>query len=205
MPKGKPIKRSGTDANSGRLRIFFGMAAGVGKTYSMLTVAQQLKKEGVDVVVAYAESHGRMETDALLQGLEVLPKAMIEYQGVLLPELDIDAVLLRNPRVALVDELAHSNAPGSRHEKRWEDVPDARRVRVEQAFALARMLNIETSLLQARDVARTLVDFARERHITQLYMGRAVPLGWRELFQSNVVERVIRRATEVDVHVVADR
>ena len=111
-------------AVKGKVKMFLGYAAGVGKTYSMLTVAQQLKKEGVDVVVAYAESHGRMETDALLQGLEVLPKAMIEYQGVLLPELDIDAVLKRNPRVALVDELAHSNAPGSRHEKRWQDVQE---------------------------------------------------------------------------------
>jgi two-component system, OmpR family, sensor histidine kinase KdpD len=112
------------EAAKGKLKMFLGYAAGVGKTYSMLAVAQQLKKEGVDVVAAYVESHGRMETDALLQGLEVIPKAMIEYQGVQLPELDIDAVLLRRPHVALVDELAHSNAPGSRHEKRWQDVQE---------------------------------------------------------------------------------
>ena len=111
-------------AAKGKLKMFLGYAAGVGKTYSMLAVAQQLKKEGTDVVAAYIESHGRLETDALLQGLEVIPKAMIEYQGVLLPELDIDAVLQRNPQVALVDELAHSNAPGSRHEKRWQDVQE---------------------------------------------------------------------------------
>ena len=111
-------------AAKGKLKMFLGYAAGVGKTYSMLTVAHQLKKEGTDVVAAYIESHGRMETDALLQGLEVTPKAMIEYQGVLLPELDIDAVLQRRPQVALVDELAHSNAPGSRHEKRWQDVQE---------------------------------------------------------------------------------
>ena len=110
--------------SKGQMKMFLGYAAGVGKTYSMLTVAQQLKKEGVDVVVAYAESHGRQETDALLQGLEVLPRALIEYQGVLLPELDIDAVLSRKPQVALVDELAHTNAPGSRHEKRWQDVQE---------------------------------------------------------------------------------
>jgi two-component system, OmpR family, sensor histidine kinase KdpD len=108
----------------GKLKMFLGYAAGVGKTYSMLNVAQQLKKDGMDVIAAYIESHGRLETDALLQGLEVTPKAMIEYQGVLLPELDIDAVLQRRPRVALVDELAHSNAPGSRHEKRWQDVQE---------------------------------------------------------------------------------
>jgi two-component system sensor histidine kinase KdpD len=111
-------------AAKGKLKIFLGYAAGVGKTYSMLTVGKQLKKEGVDVVAAYVESHGRLETDALLEGLDVLPKAMIEYQGVLLPELDIDAVLQRKPQVALVDELAHSNAPGSRHEKRWQDVQE---------------------------------------------------------------------------------
>ncbi|MDR3630795.1 MAG: sensor histidine kinase KdpD [Desulfocapsaceae bacterium] len=111
-------------AAKGKLKMFLGYAAGVGKTYSMLTVGRQLKKEGVDVVAAYVESHGRLETDALLDGLEVLPKAMIDYQGVLLPELDIDAVLQRRPQVALVDELAHSNAPGSRHEKRWQDVQE---------------------------------------------------------------------------------
>jgi len=111
-------------AAKGKLKIFLGYAAGVGKTYSMLTAGRQLKKEGIDVVAAYVESHGRQETDALLEGLEVLPKAMIDYQGVLLPELDIDAVLQRRPQVALVDELAHSNAPGSRHEKRWQDVQE---------------------------------------------------------------------------------
>jgi two-component system, OmpR family, sensor histidine kinase KdpD len=112
------------EAEKGKLKMFLGYAAGVGKTYSMLAVAQQLKKEGIDVVAAYIESHGRVETDALLQGLEIIPKAMIEYQGVFLPELDIDAVLQRKPRVALVDELAHSNAPGSRHEKRWQDIQE---------------------------------------------------------------------------------
>ena len=108
----------------GKLRIFLGYAAGVGKTYSMLEAAQQRKREGRNVVVAYVESHGRAETDALLEGLEIIPKAYIEYQGVLLPELDTDAVLTRKPQIALVDELAHTNAPGSRHEKRWQDVEE---------------------------------------------------------------------------------
>ncbi len=112
------------ETTKGKLKIFLGYAAGVGKTYAMLTVARQLKSEEIDVVAAYVESHERMETDALLQGLEVVPKSMIEYQGVLLPELDIDAVLQRSPGVALVDELAHTNAPGSRHEKRWQDVQE---------------------------------------------------------------------------------
>lgn len=111
-------------AKQGKLRIFLGYAAGVGKTYSMLEAAQQRSREGRDVVAAYVESHGRAETDALLEGLESIPKAYIEYQGVLLPEMDTDAVLVRKPQVALVDELAHTNAPGSRHEKRWQDVEE---------------------------------------------------------------------------------
>ena len=112
------------DGTAGRLKIFLGYAAGVGKTYSMLMAARQLKAEGRDVVVAYVESHDRPETDALLEGLEVLSRAHIAYQGVLLPELDIDAALSRKAEVVLVDELAHTNVPGSRHEKRWQDIEE---------------------------------------------------------------------------------
>ncbi|MBJ6724475.1 sensor histidine kinase [Geomesophilobacter sediminis] len=109
---------------SGKLKIFLGYAAGVGKTYAMLEAAQQRLRDGRDVVVGYVESHGRSETDLLLQGLESVPKAQIEYLGVILPEMDIDAVLKRKPQIVLVDELAHTNAPGSRHEKRWQDVEE---------------------------------------------------------------------------------
>jgi two-component system sensor histidine kinase KdpD len=115
-------KAEEAEAEKGKLKIFLGYAAGVGKTYAMLAVARQRKEEGREVVAAYIESHGRAETDALLEGLEVIPKAEIEYQGVRLPELDIDAVLARKPQIALVDELAHTNAPGSRHDKRWQDI-----------------------------------------------------------------------------------
>ncbi|MCL2760266.1 MAG: sensor histidine kinase KdpD [Desulfuromonadales bacterium] len=110
--------------NKGRLKIFLGYAAGVGKTYAMLESAQKRKSEGADVVVGYVESHGRSETDALLEGLEILPPLEIIYQGVTLPELDIDAVLKRKPQIVLVDELAHTDAPGSRHEKRWQDIEE---------------------------------------------------------------------------------
>jgi len=112
------------DTGQGKLKLFLGYAPGVGKTYTMLEAAHQLKREGRDVVAAYVESHGRSETDALLVGLEVLPKAAIEYQGVRLPELNIDAALARKPQIALVDELAHTNVPGSRHEKRWQDIEE---------------------------------------------------------------------------------
>ena len=111
-------------AELGKLKIFLGYAAGVGKTYAMLEAARQRKRDGRDVVAGYVESHGRSETDVLLEGLEILPRKEIRYSGVVLQEMDLDAILTRRPQIVLVDELAHSNAPGSRHEKRWQDVEE---------------------------------------------------------------------------------
>ncbi len=108
--------------NAGRLTVFLGAAPGVGKTYAMLSRARELHRQGVDVVVGLVETHGRAETLALLDGLDVLPRARVDYQGRVLEELDLDGLLARKPAVALVDELAHRNAPGSRHERRWQDV-----------------------------------------------------------------------------------
>lgn len=107
---------------AGRLTIFLGAAPGVGKTYAMLGRARELRRRGVDVVVGIAETHGRVETQALLEGLEVVPRKRIDYQGRKLEELDLDALLARKPAVALIDELAHRNVPGSRHDRRWQDV-----------------------------------------------------------------------------------
>ena len=111
-------------AELGKLKIFLGYAAGVGKTYAMLEAARQRKHDGRDVLVGFAESHGRPETDVLLEGLEVLPRRAVLYTGVTLSEMDLDAILARRPQIVLVDELAHSNVPGSRHEKRWQDVEE---------------------------------------------------------------------------------
>lgn len=108
----------------GRLKVYFGMAPGVGKTYAMLEEAQTLRAEGLDVAVGIVETHGRGETEALLTGLEVLPRRAGEHRGVRLEEFDLDAALARRPAVLLVDELAHSNVPGSRHPKRWQDVDE---------------------------------------------------------------------------------
>src|SRR5438128_5042732 len=108
----------------GRLKVYLGFAAGVGKTYEMLQEAHRLKRQGVDVVGGVVETHGRAETVALVEGLEQVPRRRIEYRGVTLEELDLDALLARRPTVALVDELAHTNAPGSRHAKRYQDVED---------------------------------------------------------------------------------
>jgi two-component system sensor histidine kinase KdpD len=112
------------DSKRGKLNIFFGAAAGVGKTYSMLEAARVRKKEGVDIVIGYVEMHKRPETAALLEGLEILSTKVIEYKNVELKEFDIDAAIKRNPRLIIVDELAHTNASGSRHAKRWQDVDE---------------------------------------------------------------------------------
>jgi two-component system sensor histidine kinase KdpD len=116
------VQRQEAAKNRGKLKIFFGMAAGVGKTYAMLEAAQQLRAAGVDVVVGVVETHGRTETQALLEQLEVIPRCDLQYRGALLREMDLDAILDRRPQVVLVDELAHTNAPGSRHLKRYQDV-----------------------------------------------------------------------------------
>ncbi|GAA5182246.1 DUF4118 domain-containing protein [Niveibacterium umoris] len=116
------IEAEAQKARRGKLRIFFGASPGVGKTYAMLTAAQQLQAQGVDLVVGVVETHGREETARLMQGLEVLPRRTIDYRGHTLNEFDLDAALARKPDLILVDELAHTNAPQSRHPKRWQDV-----------------------------------------------------------------------------------
>ncbi len=118
------VEREQAKARRGRLKIFFGAAAGVGKTYAMLLAARERRAENIDVVVGLVETHGRKETAALLKGLEVVPTRRIEYQGKVLREFDLDAALKRKPVVILVDELAHANVPGSRHPKRWQDIEE---------------------------------------------------------------------------------
>ncbi len=114
--------REDEERRRGRLKVFFGAAPGVGKTYAMLETARALKGEGLDVLVGWAETHGRKETESLLEGQEILPPRILSYRGKDLREFDLDAALERRPALILVDELAHTNAPGSRHAKRWQDV-----------------------------------------------------------------------------------
>lgn len=109
---------------AGRLTVFLGAAPGVGKTYAMLARARELHRHGIDVVVGIIETHGRSETQAMLEGLLQLPRKQVAYQGRMLEEMDLDGLLARKPAIALVDELAHRNAPGSRHERRWQDVEE---------------------------------------------------------------------------------
>ena len=114
---------SGSDSagrpGRGHLRIYLGSAAGVGKTYAMLGEGHRRAERGADVGVGFAEAHGRPQTSALLDGLEIIPRKTLQYRGGTFQEMDLDAVLARRPQIALVDEFAHTNVPGSRNEKRW--------------------------------------------------------------------------------------
>src|ERR1700746_3746684 len=116
------MKREETDATRGKLKIFFGMSPGVGKTYAMLQAAQQKLQQGTEVLIGSVETHGRKETEALTEGMPIMPRAQFEYRGTKLEEMDIDAILTWHPGLAVVDELAHTHAPGSRHPKRYQGV-----------------------------------------------------------------------------------
>jgi len=120
------LKAEEAKARRGSLKIFFGAAAGVGKTYAMLSTARQQAEQRADIVIGVVETHGRKETEALVSGLEQLPLKRIAYRGTVVSEFDLDGALARRPSLILIDELAHSNAPGSRHPKRWQDVEELR-------------------------------------------------------------------------------
>lgn len=123
----------------GKLKVFIGSAAGTGKTFRMLQEAHDLRRRGIDVVVGFVETHGRLETEAQIGDLEIIPRRRIAYRGVELEEMDLDGIIARRPQVAIVDELAHSNVPGSRHRKRWEDVLDL----LEQGINIISAVNVQ--------------------------------------------------------------
>ncbi|MCL4395398.1 MAG: sensor histidine kinase KdpD [Chloroflexi bacterium] len=160
----------------GKLKIFLGMAAGVGKTYAMLEAAHALVKTGAQLVVGYVETHGRAETEALLPGLEIIPRARLEYRGHILEEMDLDAILARHPQLVLVDELAHTNAPGARHLKRYQDVVEL----LDAGISVLSTLNVQHIASRADTVAQitgitvfeavpdTVVDLADEIELVDL-------------------------------------
>jgi len=173
----------------GRLRVYFGASAGVGKTYAMLSAARRLAEDGVDVVVGVVETHGRKETESLLAGLTVLPRRRVEMRGVALHEFDLDGALARKPRLLLVDELAHTNAPGSRHPKRWQDVEELLQAGIDVFSTLnvqhLESLNDVVAGITGIPVAETipdrffdradevvLVDLSAEELLTRLQAGK---------------------------------
>ena len=170
------VQRQETSQNRGKLKIFLGMAAGVGKTYAMLETAQQLKSAGTDVVVGVVETHGRVETQALLDRLEVIPRRETEYHGTILREMDLDAILARHPQLVLVDELAHTNVPESRHLKRYQDVLEILEagikvfttVNVQHFESRADAVNQITGIHVHETVPDTLIEIADEIELIDL-------------------------------------
>lgn len=135
----------------GNLKIFLGFAPGVGKTYRMLQEAHALKKKGVDVVVGVVDTHGRAETEALLEGLEQVPARRVQYKGIELLDLDMDAVLVRMPELVLIDELPHTNAPGGHNKKRWQDVEEC----LAMGINVMTTMNVQHIESLTDDIART--------------------------------------------------
>jgi two-component system sensor histidine kinase KdpD len=167
----------------GKLKIFLGYAAGVGKTFAMLEAAWQQRLNEQDVVAAFVESHARFETDSMLAGLEIIPRTETEYMGVLLQEMDTDAVLARRPRIALVDELAHTNAPGSRHEKRWQDVEELLAAGID-VYTTVNIQHFESlNDIVAQITGVTVLETVPDRLLDQAAEIRLVDISPEELLQ----------------------
>jgi len=177
----KEVQRE--EAMRGRLKIFLGYAPGVGKTYTMLNEARTLKKRGEDVVVGVVETHGRVETEELLKGLEVIPRRRVEYQGIVLEELDLDAILQRRPAVVLVDELAHTNAPGSRHPKRYQDIEEL----LENGIDVYTTVNVQ-HFESLNDVVEKITGIRMQETLPDTFLDRAdevqvIDIPLEELFE----------------------
>ena len=172
-PSPEALLEQAKQETRGRLKVFLGAAPGVGKTFEMLTIAQDKRREGVEIVGGIVETHGRRETEALLQGLEMIPRRRVEYKGRWLEEMDLDAILKRHPKLVLVDELAHTNAPGSRHPKRYMDVEEL----LDAGIDVYATLNIQ-HLESLNDVVA---------RITRIHVRETVP------------DSIIDRADEVEV------
>ena len=156
------------DERSQRLKVFLGAAPGVGKTYAMLSAARELKRQGVDVVVGLVETHGRAETAALLEGMEVLPRRPVRYHDRDFTEFDLDAALARKPAVLLVDELAHRNLPGGRHERRWQDIAELLDAGIEVYSAL----NVQ-HLESLNDQVRRITGITVRETVPDAFLDRA--------------------------------
>ncbi|HEY0864365.1 MAG TPA: sensor histidine kinase KdpD [Lacunisphaera sp.] len=172
-------------ARRAHLKIFLGMCPGVGKTYAMLRTAQQERAAGTDVVVGVVETHGRVETEALLNGLTVVPRVTIEHRGAKLTEMDLEAVRTRRPKLVLVDELAHTNAPGSRHAKRWQDVLEL----LDAGIDVYTTLNIQHVESRA-DAVREITGAAQLETVPDSVLDLAAELELVDLTPETLLERL---------------
>ncbi|WP_456236181.1 histidine kinase, partial [Intestinibacillus massiliensis] len=170
---------------AGKLKIFFGYAAGVGKTYAMLEAAHQARDAGVDVVAGYIEPHSRPETMALLDGLEQLPPQMVAYKGVTLREFDLDAALRRRPQLILVDELAHTNAGGCRHVKRYQDVQELLRAGI-SVYTTVNVQHLESLY----DVVSSITGVTVKERIPDFIFDSADQVELVDLESADLLERL---------------
>jgi two-component system sensor histidine kinase KdpD len=173
------------DGATGKLKIFIGAAPGVGKTYKMLEEARAKRKDGVDVVVGVAETHGRAETEALLAGLETIPRRRVEYRGRTLEEMDIDAIVARRPQLVLVDELAHTNAPGSRHPKRYLDVEELLANRID-VYTTVNVQHIES----LNDVVAQITRVRIRETVPDSIFDRAAAIELVDLTPDDLIQRL---------------
>jgi two-component system sensor histidine kinase KdpD len=170
----------------GRLKIYLGFAAGVGKTYEMLQEAHRLKRQGVDVVIGVVETHGRAETAAQIGDLEQVPRSRIEYRGVVLEEMDVDALLARRPTIALVDELAHTNAPGSRNAKRYQDIEEL----IRAGINVISTLNVQ-HLESLHDIVEAATGVKVKERVPDYVIGMADQLVNVDLSAEDLRERLL--------------
>ena len=207
----------------GKLKIFFGMCAGVGKTYSMLQSAKNERAKGCDIVVGYVETHNRKETSALVEGFEVVPRIVYPYKSTRVEEMDLDAIIRRNPRVVLVDELAHTNAPGSRHAKRYQDVQELLELGIDvyttlnvqhlesRSDTVAQITGINVRETVPDDVFESageveLVDLTPEELLQRLAEGKVyTPDRSREAVENFFRKGNINALREMALRLVADR
>src|SRR6267378_4205300 len=178
------MRAAEADSRRGKMKVFFGYAAGVGKTYAMLEAARRERAEGVDVVVGYVEPHNRPETEALLEGLEILPPRLVSYRGVNLKEFDLDAALARRPQLILVDELAHTNAEGSRHAKRWQDVEEL----LEAGIDVYSTLNVQ-HLESLNDVIAQITSVVVRETLPDAVLERVDELELVDISPEELIER----------------
>ena len=173
------------ESRVGKLRIFVGAAPGVGKTYSMLETARARKKDGYDIVIGAVETHGRKETEALLEGLEIIPRRHVEYKGRLLEEMDLDAILARRPQIVLVDELAHTNAPGSRHPKRYLDVEEILNIGID-VYTTVNIQHIES----LNDVVAQITRVRVRETVPDAIFDRAAAVELVDLTPEDLIQRL---------------
>lgn len=184
-PDPEALLREAATETRGHLKVFLGAAPGVGKTYEMLLSAAAQRRAGVDVVIGLIETHGRAETEALVRGFEIIPRKQIEYSGRHLGEMDLDAILARKPRLVLVDELAHTNAPGSRHPKRYQDVEDLLAAGIDVYTAV----NIQ-HLESLNDVVRQITRIRVRETVPDAFLDRADEVEVIDLTPADLIQRL---------------